>query len=418
VGRYVLLLILAYHRTARFAGRIPKSTRVRIPPDYEYHFRVYSLRNYGDMIADTPRFGAYAEAIAAAVRPGDTVAEIGCGPGVFSMLACRAGARRVYAIESQDIIAFARTLAAANSLSNQIEFLQSESKRVELPERVNVVVSDIRGALPLFRDAIPSLEDARKRFLAPGGIMIPERDTLKAAVMEAEAYHARMASPWREPIAGLDLSLAILPLLNQIHDPYFEKSQLLTGTEDWGVLDYTTGAAADVSAEVNFCAEREGTGHGVCVWFETKLFEGIGYSAGPGTSTVHGQRFLPWLEPVALKEGEGIQVAIKANLVGRDYVWQWETKIPASSRRGQIHFRQSTFQGANYSLQDIRRTAADYVPVLSEASKADLWMMERMNGSASLQEIAKSTAERFPRVFPSWQEAFRRVADLSSEFSR
>jgi len=53
-----------------------------------------------------------------------------------------------------------------------------------------------------------------------------------------------------------------------------------------------------------------------------------------------------------------------------------------------------------------------------EAGKADLWMMERMNRRASLQEIAKSTAERFPRLFPSWQEAFRRVADLSSEFSR
>jgi hypothetical protein len=156
----------------------------------------------------------------------------------------------------------------------------------------------------------------------------------------------------------------------------------------------------------------------VCVWFETKLFKEIGYSAGPGTSTVHGQRFLPWLEPVALKHGEGIQVAIKANLVGRDYVWQWETKIPASSRHGEIHFRQSTFQGANYSLQHIRRTAADYVPALSEAGKADLWMMERMNGSASLQEIAKLTAERYPKLFPSWQEAFRRVTDLSSEFSR
>jgi len=34
------------------------------------------------------------------------------------------------------------------------------------------------------------------------------------------------------------------------------------------------------------------------------------------------------------------------------------------------------------------------------------------------QEIAKSTAERFLRLFPSWQEAFRRVADPSSAFSR
>ncbi len=63
---------------------------------------MYSLRDYGAMIADVGRFSAYAKAIARAVRSGDTVVDIGCGPGVFSLLACRAGARRVFAIESED----------------------------------------------------------------------------------------------------------------------------------------------------------------------------------------------------------------------------------------------------------------------------------------------------------------------------
>ena len=58
---------------------------------------MYSVRDFGEMISDAGRFGSYAKAIARAVRPGDTVAEIGCGPGVFSLLACRAGARRVFA---------------------------------------------------------------------------------------------------------------------------------------------------------------------------------------------------------------------------------------------------------------------------------------------------------------------------------
>jgi len=380
---------------------------------------MYSLRDFGAMIADAGRFGAYAKAIATAVRPGDTVAEIGCGPGVFSLLACRAGARRVFAIESDDSIQFARQLAAANGFTDRIEFFQSDSRKTELPERVNVIVSDIRGVLPLHDHAIPSLEDARQRLLAPGGIMIPLRDTLKAAVINADEYYSRLISPWQKSVPGVDLSPSLLPILNQSYGSSFKKDQLLTQSQDWGLLDYTVGAPTRVNAELDFHATRNGTAHGVCLWFETRLFEEIGYSSGPGaTATIYGQLFLPWLEPVAVEKGQKIRVALHADLVGQDYIWRWETTISAAAASPELHFQQSTLQGANFSPDSLRRQAVDYSPRLSEAGEADLWMLQRMDGSASLQIIAQSAAQRFPRLFSSWREAFRRAADLSKEFSR
>jgi len=86
---------------------------------------MYSLRNFGDMIGDSARFNAYAKAISRSVRPGDVVAEIGCGPGVFSLLACRAGANRVYAIETEDIIDVARQIAVANGFEDRIQFFSN-----------------------------------------------------------------------------------------------------------------------------------------------------------------------------------------------------------------------------------------------------------------------------------------------------
>ncbi len=380
---------------------------------------MYSLRDFGEMIADAGRFTAYAEAIAAAVRPGDTVAEIGCGPGVFSLLACRAGARRVFAIESDDSIQFARQLAAANGFTDRIEFLQSDSRKTKLPERVNIIVSDIRGVLPLYDHVIPSLEDARQRLLAAGGIMIPRRDTLKAAIIEADEYYSRLTSPWRKSVPGVDLSSSLLPILNQTYSSSFKKDQLLTQAQDWGLLDYTVGAATRVAAELHFCAVRDGTAHGVCVWFETKLFKEIGYSSGPESAdSVYGQLFLPWLEPVPVERGRKIQIKLRADLVGRDYIWRWETRIPAAGNSAEIHFEQSTFRGANFSPHSLRRQAVDYVPLLSATGQADLWMLERMDGNASLQEIAQSASEQFPRIFSSWHEAFQRAASLSREFSR
>jgi protein arginine N-methyltransferase 1 len=380
---------------------------------------MYSLRDFGGMIADAGRFGAYAQAIAAAVRPGDTVAEIGCGPGVFSLLACRAGARRVFAIELDDSIQFARQLAAANGFTDRIVFFQSDSRKTELPERVNVIVSDIRGVLPLYDHVIPSLEDARQRLLATGGIMIPQCDTLKAAVIDAGEFYSRLTSPWQESVPGLDLSPSLLPILNQSYSSTFNKDQLLTRPQNWALLDYTVGAPVRVAAELDFCAARDGTAHGVCLWFETTLFLEIGYSSGPGAArTVYGQLFLPWLEPVAVEKGQKIQLGLHADLVGQDYIWRWETRISAGPRNAEFHFQQSTFQGANFSPLSLQRQAVDYIPLLSEAGQADLWMLEQMDGAVSLQIIAQSAAERFPRLFSSWREAFRRVADLSRQFSR
>src|SRR5580704_16435098 len=135
--------------------------------------RMYSLDEFGDMNADSLRFAAYCEAIQKAVRPGDTVVDLGCGPGIFALLACRAGAKRVYAIDAGEVIHFARQLAVANGFADRIEFFHSDSRQMQLAERANVLVSDVRGVLPFFGDALACIEDARERFLVKGGTQIP-----------------------------------------------------------------------------------------------------------------------------------------------------------------------------------------------------------------------------------------------------
>lgn len=371
------------------------------------------------MISDPGRFGAYAEAIAAAVRPGDVVAEIGAGTGVFSLLACKAGARRVFAIESESTIQFARELAAANGFSDRFEFFECNSQVAGLPERANVIISDIRGALPLFEHAIPALEDARKRMLAPGGTMIPERDILKAALMEVEAYYTRLTGPWHASVAGVDLSTVRPAVLNQPYSGTFAREQILSDEPPWAALDYMAGVSPRVAADFDLCAMRNGTAHGICLWFEAQLFKNIGFSAAPGMpDNVFGQLFLPLLQPVALQAGEKVHVAVRANLVGDDYVWQWETSAPAAPDRERLHLQQSSFRGAIYSAQSLHRQALDYVPVLSEAGQVDAWMLARMDGHTSIEQLARCAAQHFPRVFPSWQEAFRHAVDLSAKFAR
>ena len=380
---------------------------------------MYLLDEFGDMIADKVRFAAYADAIARAVRPGDVVVDLGCGPGIFALLACRAGAKRVYAIDAGEVIHFARQLAAANGFADRIECLHGDSRQMQLPERANVLVSDVRGALPLFADALPSIEDARERFLAEGGVQIPQRDTVYAAIVETPEFYKRLTSPWKDAGRGIDLTAALPLVLNSVYKVRSSKEQLLTEPQVWCTLDYSVPLNPRAGAKLRFRAARSGTAHGVTAWFESRLFEDIGFSSAPGsTGTIYGQGFLPWLEPVALEAGQEIEVDLHADPVGGDYVWRWDTKIAALGGRAARSFQLSTFQGAQFTADRLRKRATDFVPALSESGKAELWLLEAMCGSMPMQDIAQAAAERFPKVFRGRDDAFRRVSFLAEKFSR
>ncbi len=380
---------------------------------------MYLLDEFGDMIADSKRFAAYADAVQKAVRPGDVVVDLGCGPGIFALMACRAGAKRVHAIDSGDVIHFARQLAAVNGYSDRIEFFHGDSRKMELSERANVLVSDVRGALPLFGEAVASIEDARERFLVKGGIQIPQRDTIYAAILETPDYYKRLAGPWKDAGYQLDLAAGLQMILNGVYKVRSQSNQLLTESQRWCELDYTKHPNLRASAKLQFRTTRSGTGHGITAWFETQLFEDIGFSTAPGNmGTIYGQGFLPWLEPVALEAGQEIEVELHADPVGGDYIWRWDTTIATFRGKSQRMFRQSTFLGAQFTSEGLRRRSVDFVPALSEAGLAERWILEAMDGSTALQEITRAATERFPKVFRDRDEAFRRVSALAEKLSR
>src|SRR5438105_13764263 len=110
---------------------------------------MYSIKGYGAMVADGFRTDAYCEALRRAVKPGSTVLDIGTGTGIFALLACRFGARKVYAIEPGDVIQVARETAVANGFGDRIQFIQAYCEKVELHQRADLIVSDLRGVLPV-----------------------------------------------------------------------------------------------------------------------------------------------------------------------------------------------------------------------------------------------------------------------------
>src|SRR5438034_88429 len=106
----------------------------------------YRVEHYGEMMCDSSRMAAYDRALRAACGLDSVVLDLGTGTGIHALLACRAGARHVYAVEWSDAIAIAREIAQANGFADRITFIQGRSTDITLPEPVDVVVMDLRGA--------------------------------------------------------------------------------------------------------------------------------------------------------------------------------------------------------------------------------------------------------------------------------
>jgi protein arginine N-methyltransferase 1 len=382
---------------------------------------MYDLAGYGEMIADRVRFEAYSRALRNAVSPGAVVVDLGAGPGVMAVLACQFGARRVFAIEPSPIIQVARQIAAANSCADKIEFIEELSTRVTLPERAQVIVSDLRGVLPLFTRHIPSIVDARRRFLAPGGRLVPHSDTLWAAVVEAPDFYAKLVKPWEHSAPALDLGSARQMGANTFLKARMKPQQFLAKPQCWKTLDYCSIESPDAEGTLEWTIERAGIGHGLLVWFDTELSDSVGFSNAPGApETIYGSTFFPWVQPVSLAAGDPIQLMLQAKLVETDYTWHWKTRVASAGKPGETRlvFDQSSLEGALLSPTQLKKAAADFIPELSEEGRINARAFTLMDGRAPLEEIAKQLAAEFPQRFSHWRQALGHAGALSQKYSR
>jgi protein arginine N-methyltransferase 1 len=311
-------------------------------------------------------------------------------------------------------------MAAANGYTERIEFVQDMSTRVTLPEPAEVIVSDMHGALPLFEQNLPALIDARRRLLAPGGTMIPQQDSLWVATVEAPELYRRHVSPWQDNCYGFDLRAALCTTTNMWLKGRVTPEQLLVEPRSWAILDYAMLQSPDVYGTVTLPAVREGTGHGLLVWFDALLTAGVQLSNAPeAPELIYGSAFFPWLSPVRLAIGDTISVTIRANLIGEDYLWRWDTRVLHQGCPDQVKasFQQSTFFSVPVSREHLHKLAASHVPRRNEEGQIDQWILGMMDGEMSLGDIAYRVLDRFPTRFANWHDALTRVGELSRKYS-
>ncbi len=378
----------------------------------------YSIWRYGEMISDATRMAAYEAALKRSVSEASVVLDIGTGTGIFALLACRFGAAKVYAIEPSAAIQVAREIAAANHYSDRIVFIPAVSTDVDLPEQADVIVSDLRSVLPLYEHHFVAIADARRRFLAPGGRLIPQQDELWAALVRTPELYRKIVDPYLDNPYQLDMRAPLRFITNELRKgSRLTPADLFMEPQRWNTLDYRHLEGTDVHGDLNWIAAAPATVYGFCVWFDTVLAEGIGFSNAPGApDLIYGRAFFPWTEPVDLDLGDQIQVSLKATLAGGAYLWSWRTRVE-NETCVKATFNQSTFQQSPQPLSELRKRTDAFVPKLNETAQLHRYILDHMDKGISLRQIAQQVTDRFPDRFANWQDALHEVAELSQKYS-
>jgi len=276
---------------------------------------------YDLMGQDSIRNDAYKKVLTQKVR-GKTVVEIGPGDRlVLTLMAANAGARKIYAIEvNEAAYQKARTLVIEKGLTNKIELIQGLSDEVELPEKVDVCLSEIIGTIGNSEGATRHLRDS-KRFLKPSGIMIPAGVTtwLSPVFKPTDVYQDDFLS---ELISfytkAVEEKVGHIPHFTLYEYWNFPSSNLISPPQVFEKYWFNTTDLEDVfSKKLTFKVTQNTHFDGLLLWIN--LYVDIKHVLGPFKNITHWPSVYIPMKPCQLQQGDIIEVHCHSNFVSSDF---------------------------------------------------------------------------------------------------
>lgn len=271
------------------------------------YFQFYGyLSQQQNMMQDYVRTSTYQRAIHSNSSDfkDKVILDVGAGSGILSFFALQAGARKVYAVEASSMAKHAQLLVQSNNLSGRIEVVAGKIEEIELPEPIDIIISEPMGYMLINERMLETYLHAKKWLRSPEtGKMFPSRGDLHVAPFtDAQLYieQTSKASFWfSKDFHGVDLRALHSAATNE----YFKQPivdtfdiRICMANSVRHIIDFQKDHETDlhcISIPLEFIANQTGHIHGLAFWFDVAF---IGSTQTVWLSTAPSQPLTHWYQ--------------------------------------------------------------------------------------------------------------------------
>lgn len=255
---------------------------------------IIPLQYHANMLTDAHRMGSFEAAIAAVVRPGMHVLDLGAGTGVLSFFAARQGAT-VTAVEREPGVLAAARAALAKSVAEQVTLVHDDARTYLPAEPVDVVLCEMMHVGQLREKQIEVIGGFRERYATSG--LGPTPRFLPEACVQA-------VQPVEQDFTFSGYTVAA---------PYFQdpfsthaRTTELAAPSVWQAFCYDEQIPSTCTADVVFHAERDGLLNAVRL--VTKNLLAVERATGSSIDWLMNYLVVPLPRPVEVRAGSAVRV--------------------------------------------------------------------------------------------------------------
>ncbi|KAL5021638.1 hypothetical protein ScPMuIL_000793 [Solemya velum] len=314
------------------------------------YFQFYGyLSQQQNMMQDYIRTSSYQRAMLANIVDfhDKIVLDVGAGSGILSFFAIQSGARKVYAIEASSMAQHCEMLVKNNNMSDRIVVIPGRVEEVDIPEKVDTIISEPMGYM-LFNERMLESYLHAKKWLKPGGKMFPSQGDLHVAPFTDEALYMEQFSKanfwYQDSFHGINLtclrSAAVSEYFRQpIVDTFDVRICLAKSNKH--TVDFQTSDEKDlhcVEIPLTFSMLESGLVHGLAFWFDVAFLgssEAVWLSTSPTETLTHWYQVRCLVEtPVLVKRGQTLtgKVFLQCNS-RQSYDVDIELNIPGTNSK-------------------------------------------------------------------------------------